>query len=96
MLPGYMLVTGLLITGYLVTGHRFMVPPLVAGCGLLAGVGMMRHAAIVFVRLPLGQSLGLKSNATVNLVSLPPNEYYRGLRLRLRRRCMRFDTIKVY
>ena len=32
--PSYMLVTGLLIAGYWVTGHRFMVPPLVACCGL--------------------------------------------------------------
>ena len=56
-----MLVTGLLITVYLVTGHQFMVPPLVAGCGLLAGVGIMQDAAIVFLRLPLGRPLGLKS-----------------------------------
>ena len=49
-----MLVTGLLITVYLVNGHRFMVPPLVAGCGLLTGVGMMQHAAIVFVEIAVG------------------------------------------
>ena len=47
-LPGYMLVTGFLITVYLINGHRFVVSPLVDGCGLLAGVGMMQHAAIVF------------------------------------------------
>ena len=44
----------------------------------------------------LGQPLELKSDATVNLVSLPPSEYYPGLRLRLRRCCRRFDTIEVY
>ena len=38
----------------LVTGHQFMVPPLVAGCGLLTGVGMMQHAAIVFVEIAVG------------------------------------------
>ena len=49
-----MLVTGLLIAGYRVTVHRFMVPPLVVGCGLLAGVGMTQHAAIVFVEIAVG------------------------------------------
>ena len=49
-----MLDTGFLITVYLINVHRFVVSPLVAGCGLLAGVGMMQHVAIVFVEIAVG------------------------------------------